>query len=87
MFHIPGITGSRRLHESKFRRHGFADDHRPRLPQEPDNRGIPRGTSPGIEHRAVLRGHIRRIDDVFYANGDPASGSSRKSSRASRAAA
>ena len=69
MFGIPGITRARRLHESKFRRHGLAHDNCSSLAQEPDNAGI-RGRAPrGIQHSSVLRRHICRIDDVLYADG------------------
>jgi len=59
------------VHVGKFGRHRLAHDHRPRFTQETDNRGVSRGTAPGVQHRPVLRRHIRRIDDVLHADGGP----------------
>ena len=65
------IARARRLHVGKFGRHGLAHDHRPRLAQKPDNRGVRRRTPPCVQHRAVLGRHVSRIDDVLHTDGGP----------------
>jgi hypothetical protein len=53
--------------DGELGRHGLAHDDAAGLASQGDARRITSRTVPGIDRRAVGRGHVAGVEDVFYA--------------------
>lgn len=68
------IAGLTRLEVGELCGHRLAEDQSTRMPCQGHTGRIARRPECLIERRAVPRGHVRRVDDVLDADGDPLQG-------------
>ena len=78
---IPRLAGT--VH-GQLGRHGLADDDRPRGAQQRHGHGVLGGLTAGVQDGAVLRGHIRGVEDVLDTDRQTVEGAEKGSLRRAR---